>query len=52
MSGENFMLNWVEHEKSFMTSGPAFEFIFDHTNTSTEHDLPYIEVYLVKATIF
>ena len=22
MSGENFMLNWVEHEKSFITSGP------------------------------
>ena len=21
MSGENFMLNWVEHEKSFITSG-------------------------------
>ena len=23
MSGENFMLNWVEHEKSFITSGPG-----------------------------
>ena len=23
MSGENFMLNWVEHEKSFITSGPV-----------------------------
>ena len=23
MSGENFMLNGVEHEKSFITSGPG-----------------------------
>ena len=24
MSRKNFMFNWVEHEKSFITSGPAF----------------------------
>ena len=24
MSRKNFMLNWVEHEKSFITSGPVF----------------------------
>ena len=23
ISGENFMLSWVEQEKSFITSGPA-----------------------------
>ena len=29
MSGENFMLNSVEHEKSFITSGPDFLIILD-----------------------
>ena len=24
MSRKNFMLSWVEHEKSFITSGPVF----------------------------
>ena len=24
ISRTNFMLNWVEHEKSFLTSGPVF----------------------------
>ena len=23
MSGKNFMLSWVEHEKTFITSGPV-----------------------------
>ena len=25
MSSWNFVLSWVEHEKSFLTSGPVFE---------------------------
>ena len=35
MSGENFRLNLVEHEKSFITSGPENHQIYDHENYYT-----------------
>ena len=36
MSGENFMLNLVEHEKSFITSGPGLlGFLTHHRSHST-----------------
>ena len=28
ISRENFMLNWVEHEKSFITPGPEYMILY------------------------
>ena len=41
ISKENFMLNWVEHQKSFITSGPGCwlqalsDRMYHHENTPT-----------------
>ena len=42
MSGKNFMLNWVEHEKSFITSGPGqITFLFNLNLYSIDGQLPH-----------
>ena len=38
MSRKNFMLSWVEHEKSFITSGPGYTIV--HKYPDLQHGLP------------